>query len=113
MDRAQLPPLWIGKSGIRCQEVSRKPRIGLVALPSYALAVRTAFVAHVFFRQQIGNRPAYKSAAFAAQKMAQSLICAQNPELAIMHENRISDGVEGICPLLLHRRHLLEQPHIL
>ena len=48
VDRAHLAAGGVGKNGIRCEKIARKPRIGIISLAGNAFAIRTKLICGIF-----------------------------------------------------------------
>src|SRR6266550_2526825 len=113
VDGSKLQSTWIGKRGIGGQEIAGQPRIGLVAFPADSLAVRATLVGSILHREEFHDASACKSAPLAPQELAEPLIAAQNASRAIVDQDRVANGIEGVFPLTLHGSDLFKQAHVL
>src|ERR1700674_119053 len=111
--RAEFLAGRIGEGGIRSKEKSWQPWIRVVSFAGNTLAVRTVQIVHACTRQELCHTASCERVSFPAEKLAQSLIAPQNSELAVVNENRISNGVKCVSPLPLDCGYLFEQPHVL
>src|SRR6266705_2129002 len=113
VDCSELAPAWVRKGGVGRQEIAGEPRIEFVALARYSLAVRATLVSSVFDGEELRNAAANQRFKLATQELAEPLIAAENPSQKIVDQDGVSDGVEGILPLVLGVRDLFKQAHIL
>src|SRR5580698_1397291 len=108
VDGTELAAFWIGKRRVGSEKIARQPWIGFVAFARDAFAVGAGFVVHVLARKNLAYFATDERFGLAAEQMAQAIIAAENPRFAIVDENRVADGIEGVRPLLLCIRDLLE-----
>ena len=113
MNSTELQSTRIGKCGVGGQEVAGQPRIGLVAFPADSFTVRATLVAGVLNGKKFRDASADKRVRLASQKLAQSLITAQDTPRAIVDQYRVAYGIKGVFPLTLNRGNLLKQAHVL
>src|SRR6266850_7410539 len=113
MNRSKLASGGIGKRGVRRQEVALQPGIGIVTFAGKPLTVRANLVGRILAGQKFCHVPPNHPTAFTPQQMAESLIASQDASLTVMNQNRITDRVKGVLPLLLNRIDLLEQTDVL
>ena len=113
MHDAHLPAGAVRQVRIGRQKISRQPWVRTVALARHSFAVRTHFVPGPFRRQQVPHAPPDQRRPFASQQLVQPVIRPHHTPLRVVHQYRIPDRVERIRPLLLRRRHLFKQAHVL
>ncbi len=98
----------VGEGGIGRQKIAREPRVGFIALAGNAFAVRTLIVAGFFAGERITNAAAHHGAVVAVEQVAKALVYTEDSSGAVVHQDRVADGIESIRPLLLCRGHLFE-----
>src|ERR1700687_2607388 len=113
VDSSELQSTWIRKRGIGGQEIAGQPRIGLVTFPANSLAVRATLVGSVLHGEELHDASADKCAPLSPQELAEPLIATQNAPRAIVDQDRVANGIEGVFPLTLHGSDLFKQAHVL
>src|SRR6267378_6381243 len=113
MNRSKLASAGIGKRGVRRQEVALQPGIGVVTFAGKPLTVRANLVGRILAGQKFCYAPPNQRTAFTPQQMAEPLIASQDASLPIVNQDRITDRVERVLPLLLNGIDLLEQADVL
>src|ERR1700687_4315706 len=110
---SELQATRIRKRGVGGQEITGQPWIGIVAFPANSLAVRATLVGSVLDGEEFHDASADKSAPLTPQELAEPLIAAQNSSRAIVDQDRVANGIEGVFPLTLYRGDLFKQAHVL
>src|SRR6266481_565451 len=113
VDGSELQATWIRKRGVGGQEITGQPWIGIVAFPANTLAVRATLVGSVLDGEEFRDASSDEGAPLTAQELAEPLIAAQNAPRAIVDQDRVANGIEGVFPLTLHRGDLFKQGHVL
>src|SRR5712664_371651 len=113
VDGSELQATWVRKRGVGGQEISGQPWIGLVAFPAHPLAIRATLVGSVLDGKKFHDASADKRAPLTPQELAKPLIAAQNAPRAIVDQDRVANGIEGVFPLTLHGGDLFKQAHVL
>ena len=110
---SELQSTWIRKRRIGGQEIAGQPRITFIAFSTDSLAVGANLVTGVLDGEEFMDTATDKSAHLAPQELAQPLIAAQNTPSAVVDQDRVANGVEGVFPLTLHGGDLFKQAHVL
>src|SRR5204862_2784970 len=100
---AKFPSTGIREFRIGHQKISGKPGVRIVAFAGDSLTVRAQLVRRVFDRKKFTNAPTNHGLTVAAQEMPQSLVASQDAPLPIVDQDRVTDGVERVFPLVLDR----------
>jgi len=108
-------PLGSVKRGIGGQENIRVATDRARRLPPPTpLAVRAALVGSVLHREEFHDAfgPA-RALPSRPQELAEPLIAAQNASGAIVDQDRVANGIEGVFPLTLHGSDLFKEANVL
>src|SRR4029077_3590298 len=103
----------IGERGIGGKKIALEPGIQIIPFPGDAFAIWAHLVRNSLSREEVSHTTPNEQLRIPAQEMTQTQVTPQNPSLAIMNQDRVSNGIESVSPLLLNGGYLFEEPYVL
>ena len=109
VDGAELTAGRIDELGIGSKKITLQPGIGLVAFAGNTFAIGASLEGIAPNIEELANRTSENGLALTAEEIGEARIGAENAAFAIVNQDGIADGIEGIDPLLLDGLDLFER----
>src|ERR1700730_3327739 len=109
MNRAKFAYGRIRELGIGREEKALKPRVRSIRVAGAPFAVGTNFEERGSRAEKIADRAAHNRGKMLAKQVREPQISPYDTPFTVMHQNGVTNGIEGINPLLLNGLDLFEQ----